>query len=256
MAQSEYGSTELSLLTGSAGTSHLVEQQAIEITLTTGTVVRYAEDTATISGQAFTNYLEYVGQLKQSSGASVDRAEIRLFNADGALTSAFTSVDVLENAEAVVFRVYTDPVSGSVYKRVRFSGIIVDPVIDDETIQFVVISDVFANNSVAGDTWVDRKCTKRYKDATPGECGYSGSLESCDYTYDGANGCRIHFSEEDAKKNYGGDSLQIDEQTLRDLTGSTGTPTQGGVGIGGGDQGDQWRLPDDGYVNYGGGYGL
>lgn len=256
MAQSNYGSTELSLLAGTAGTTHIGEQAVIDIILTTGTTVRYSEETVILSGQSYSPYLSYVGGLRQSNGASVDRAEIQLHNADGVLTSVFNATDVLENAEVIVYRVFTDPVSGTTYKRERFGGIVIDPVIDDDVIRITVLSDTYANQSVAGDIWIDRKCTKRYKDANPGECGYSGSLPSCDHTYDGPNGCRIHFSEEEAKIRYGGDALQIDEQTLRDLTGSTGTPTQGGViGSGGGDNGDGWRNPDDRYYGLGdGGY--
>jgi len=41
------------------------------------------------------------------------------------------------------------------------------------------------------------RCRYRYKS---GKCAYTGSMPSCDYTYDGANGCKAHGNE----LNYGG----------------------------------------------------
>jgi lambda family phage minor tail protein L len=46
-------------------------------------------------------------------------------------------------------------------------------------------------------TWF---CPWTYKGT---ECGYTGTLKSCDFTYDGPNGCTKHFAKDEAKR-FGG----------------------------------------------------
>lgn len=247
MPQASYDNTLLTKLTG-----FVREYAAVEITLSDSTILRYAEMNSTLNGHAYTNNLAKVGALKMSSTASVDRCDVQLFNADGNITPLIEGNLQLENAFVTVYRVIDD-LKGTTNIISRFSGIIIEPRTDDEYIWFTVLSLTFGNKSIVGDRMVDRKCVHSYKDA---ECGYTGSLPTCDYTLDGANGCRTHYTDEQARIHYGGDALDLDEQTLRDLTGNNGYPYGSpGIGSGGGSKGpyggdpydpNGWRTPKDG----------
>lgn len=243
MPQTAYSNDDLNLLNGSLGITHPIESPAIDLELANGTIVRYSTRDLTISGVNYLNYLHSIGPLRQSQTAAADRCEVRLYNADGALGPSFIGTDLLDNAFATIYRVYKNPVTGDSFRRERFHGIVVTPKSDDEFITLTVLSDTFAKRSLMGDTAVDKKCTKLYKGTEPGGCGYVGDLPSCDFTLDGANGCRVHFSDEEAKIRYGGHALLLDPVTIASLP---VPPVVIVVGGGGGDYGGG---------GYGGGYG-
>jgi hypothetical protein len=196
---------------------------AVIITLGDGvTTLKYSTENITVGADTFVDRLKYVGALKQSMTRAVDRVPIQLWNADSQAGLALIDpVEALDGAKAVYSRIFVNPSDpNEKYLVEELAGVLaVDPGAGagDEIVAMTLVSDTAARPSIVGNFPILPACANQFKAGltNPFEvCDYSGPLPTCDLTYDGANGCRVHFSEAEAIAKFGGHARDLDQGTI------------------------------------------
>jgi hypothetical protein len=159
--------------------------------------------------------LKKINSVKSSLNRSVDRAEIVIDNTDLRIGDIIddSADSILENVPAHYYQVYKSIDGSQVYKIPKMSGILYTYSEDGGTdLNITLISDAYAGGGVA-QYGVQQSCVWQYKDGI--NCTYSGTLETCDLTFNGPNGCLTHFGLDEAKSNFGGGATDLDEQARR-----------------------------------------
>lgn len=170
-----------------------------------GGTLYYSTLPVTVAGNTYTPLLQRSNGGKVSLGASVDRISFALDNAD-AVAGQLLVVQQLTKARAVFGTLYLNLRNPAEAYRVELDdGVVTASAGGDETVELLFISSTYTGGSILGDLPVLKTCAYTYRSP---ECGYSGDLETCDLTFDGANGCRRHFpAEETALRQFGGHAL-------------------------------------------------
>jgi hypothetical protein len=132
--------------------------------------------------------------LRQSLGVSNDRAEIAIEDADGAMRAEFAQWgSAIQGAKVELGRAWRNLDTGQWHHYTLMRGIIHQPSYNSRTIQLSIISEHYAGGSVGGGRVVTRPCEFTFPNPDKGivgrECGYSGSLRTCNKLYDDAGGC-------------------------------------------------------------------
>jgi hypothetical protein len=201
---------------------------AIIATLGDGaTVLKYSTLNITVGADTFVDQLKYAGPCKMSLTRAVDRVPIEIWNGDAEAGLAFIDpVEALDGAKASYYRIYGNPDDfDENYLIEEIAGVlVVDPGAGagDETVEMTIVSDTAALPSIVGDRALQKSCVNRYKDGF--FCPYSGPLPDCDRTFDGANGCTLHFGQEEALIRFGGHTRDLDNGTLVQIGGAASTP--------------------------------
>ena len=229
MPSAEYTSNDLALLAGNQ-TTHPRELAAVKLTLTDGSSLRLATAPITAGGDFFNDGLLGVTGLKMRQTAPADRCTVAILDVSGAWGRQVFINNLLDNAFCEVFRIYVYP-DGTVVRRSRFFGLVLDPREQAEQITLTVVNPASAARAAIGGTPNGSNCWKIYKSAA---CSYTGSISDCDKTLEGGNGCKTHFSDAIARRQYGGTMLYLDRNALSQLNkdGGTGGTVVGGGGIG------------------------
>lgn len=226
---------------------------AVIITLTSGSVLKYSTINITVGSNTYLNKLKKVGRAKQGATAPIDRVEFEMWNADAVSGQTIVQPEeALDNAKASFYAIYINAKDSSdKYEVEKLAGVLDQIKAGDEIVRAQIISDAYAMEHAVGNVAVDKPCQWIYKDPTT--CGYAGGITACDRTFDGSNGCRTHFPNDEALSHFGGAGLFLDDQTLVQLQ-SNGVST----GAGGGSSSDDGNPPDiynKDYGLYGGNYG-
>lgn len=193
---------------------------ALEIQFSNSTSLNVSTTEMTVDGVDYLPFLVRVNSVKTSLSRSVDRAEIVLDNAD--LMVGDTLLDdandsILDNLPAVYHTIYVnidDPTE--VFKITKMSGVVYTFSEDGETeLHLTLLSDAYAGGGVAPYD-VKRSCVWQYKDGI--NCDYNGTIPTCDLSFEGANGCVVHFGFDGAKSRYGGGGRDLDESSRNTFT--------------------------------------
>jgi len=199
---------------------------AIDITLSDGTELHYSTVDIEFDGTVYESRLKSVGAIKTTLNSAVNRCEMKFDNSDLAVGDALDGGDIddlLDNAKAIVYRIYVNIDNHDEKWRIeRISGIVQASVEDEsDEVNLTVVGHAYAGGGVAKYT-VKRNCVWDYKDGV--NCRYSGALATCDLSFDGVNGCVVHFgSTEEAKANFGGGARDLDEETRQAHQSNTGS---------------------------------
>lgn len=200
---------------------------AVIVTLGDGvTTAKYSTVNIQVGSDTFVDRLKFVGSAKMSLTSAVDRVPLELWNADSQGGLAFIDpVEALDGAKASYYQIYVNPSDADEkYLVEEISGVLkVDPNAgaNDETVETTLVSDTAALPSIAGNLPILPDCANRYRDGVApglGACDYDGELPTCDMTFDGGNGCAVHFTFEEALVRFGGHSLNLDRGTVDQLT--------------------------------------
>jgi hypothetical protein len=216
-------------LTTLLNTGWVRSHPALDITLDDDSVLHYSTIPIAFETDTYTDRLAKVNTVKASLGRAVDRAEVVLDNSDLAVGDLLLDVDadeLLDNAKAVLHWIYVNVWDSSeIYRVTRLSGLLYTFSEDNSTeLNLTIISDAYAGGGVA-QFEVKPFCVWKYKDGI--NCDYAGALPTCDFSYDGVNGCVAHFGTEMAKARFGGGAVDITETAVIDYG-------QWDVGSGGG----------------------
>lgn len=207
----------------------------LEIFFSNSTVMRLSTIPITEPfGNTYDPGLKKVNAMKASLSRSVDRVEMVLENADlryGDFLLDDSNDSILENVPATYSILYQDPRSkGSLYRITKMTGILYTYLESGNTdLNLTLISDAYAGGGVAPYE-VKPSCVWKYKDGI--NCDYSGSLPSCDLSFDGINGCITHFGFDMARARFGGGARDLDEESKATFDPLTTVGNGGGGGTG------------------------
>jgi hypothetical protein len=202
--------------------------QFIEITLGDATQLFYAtRDFTADDDHIYIEMIKSVEGGKLSLGKSVDRVQLTLYNADAEAGRAIVApANQLHNTRAIIGTIYVNLDDPSEFYRVEEdTGIVTAGAATDDEVAIVFISDTYAEDSIAGDLPVLSSCGWQYRKFG---CGYAGGIPTCDQTFDGKNGCIVHFDYTTAQARYGGVALFLDDATVNQLGGSGSASGDGG----------------------------
>lgn len=205
---------------------------ALDIVFADGTGLHLSSVPISVDGTDYDPRLSEVKSIRASRSRSVDFAELTIDNIDLQIGDTLfddANEDLLENLPATLSQIYVNVRDAAEkYKIPRLSGVLHSFVEDGASdLNVTLISEDYAGGSVAPYN-VKPSCVWQYKDGI--YCTYTGSLPTCDLSFDGANGCVVHFGMDMAKARYGGGALDLPESVVTQFTPFTG----GGGGIGGG----------------------
>jgi lambda family phage minor tail protein L len=172
----------------------LVELQA-------STVIRYAfyATDITFDGDSFSANSGRVGIVEQSLEGQAPRLTLTIQNLDRVIRDWLDTAD-RRGTDVVVRLVMADNLSDGDAALEDTYEIDTYAVDDDDAVIECGASPILGGIQVPGrrlQTWF---CPWTYKGT---ECGYTGDLKTCDFTYDGKNGCTKHFGKTEAKR-FGG----------------------------------------------------
>ena len=154
----------------------------------------YPED-VTFDGDIYTAFPAIVDTMKENAQGKLDSVNVHVANIDRTII-AYVENNNLLGRDITVRIVEADNLSDTDSK-IDFVYRINQIHINAEVATFELgHEDLFALQ-IPRQRYIRTKCRHVYKDS---HCSYSGVLDSCDYTMDGANGCRYH----DNTENFGG----------------------------------------------------
>jgi hypothetical protein len=202
---------------------------AIDITLDDDTELHLSTVNIAFDATNYTSRLKKVNSIRTSRSRSVDRAEIVLDNADLSIGDQLFEADsLLDNAKAVLHWIYVNVWDDTeMYRVTRISGLIHTFTEEGSSdVNLTLISDDYAGGGVAPFE-VKQTCVWKYKDGI--NCDYAGPIPTCDFSFNGTNGCVVHFETEMAKARYGGHALDLVETAFTDFGGldTSGNPFGG-----------------------------
>ena len=148
---------------------------AVTITLRDGvTVLRVANRDVTVSGNVFVGDLVDLPRVSVSSGSGIDNTVITISNADDSYSLAELDDDY-DGAICTVESYFADQSSYTTFQGpvLTFSGVVSEPVLDDDRIVLTIMSDSRLTGSVGriGRT-IKPSCMNTFRGAN---CGYSYS---------------------------------------------------------------------------------
>jgi hypothetical protein len=196
-------------------------------------MLHYSTSDITVGTTSYVSRLKKVNSIKNSRDRKVDRAELVLDNADLSVGDAlFEADELLDNARAVLSWIYVNVWDDSeIYQITRMGGLLYTFSEEGSAdLNVTLIADDYAGGGVAPFE-VRQTCVWKYKDGI--NCDYAGALATCDFSFNGTNGCVVHFGTEMAKARFGGGALDLDDAVVGQFgIYDTGNDPNGGLDTG------------------------
>lgn len=169
--------------------THQVEQTCL-ITFPDASIFTWAtSNLSSVAGRNWTNYLESIGDIRQTLEAPADQVNVAVQNKDRT-PGLHLSQNWLQwrQATAILGRLYlyeTRSSSGTWFE--MFRGSVQQPNADDFQLTFTVVSDVVAAGPCVAARTENVQCPFKFKDSRT--CGYSGILSTCNHHLASDGGC-------------------------------------------------------------------
>ncbi|MEO8648069.1 MAG: hypothetical protein ABI539_02770, partial [Acidobacteriota bacterium] len=164
-------------------------QYTIEVSFPDASVLRFATAPLTIAGNAYSNELESVKEIRRTLESPTDRVGVALQNKDHVI-----GLHVEANrakwlkAEAVIGRLYRDAVGLGLSQWIEmFRGSIQQPIVNDPQVTFEIIDDTLTPGDIVARRNLAPPCPFVFKDAKT--CAYAGAGTLCDHHLKSAGGC-------------------------------------------------------------------
>lgn len=140
-----------------------------------------------INGASWAPQLRQGSQIKSSLARAADQASVELQNVDTELGREFLSLGFsLYGAESKIGRYWLDKDSGLDFHKVLLTGPLVGLQIDENVVRLTAVSEPYAQVSVGASRRVTGLCQWRFRGL---ECGYAGSLLTCNFHLNDSGGC-------------------------------------------------------------------
>lgn len=206
-----------------AGSDRQIDWTA-ELTFPDASVFRFATSPLTVAGNAFTNDLETVGEIKQTLEAPIDRVRVAVQNADRVLGQhVAVHWRKWRKAEIVIGRLYRGGVGLALSEwKEMFRGAVQKPNANDLQVYFDVITDTVSPGGIVANRTLHPDCWYVFKDAKT--CGYAGPETDCNHKLKSAGGC-------DGRQNshrFGGMEHRYNPDVYVPGTGGNPDPPSGG----------------------------
>ena len=169
-----------------------------EVEVGASEVIRVADDNSNVTwnGDTYYAYPMTVPKLKDSQGTETQTLELTLFNVDNLVTDRLRDGELL--GKIVTFRlVHSSSLGSSSTYLIQREATILSA---DVQRQFVKLTLGGVNwlNKVLGRRFLRLRCHHVYGGPS---CGYdidrTGALATCDRTFAGSNGCKVHGDDEE-----------------------------------------------------------
>jgi hypothetical protein len=196
------GSQELFKRTDKSVESHTT----LQISINTITVKRnyyFASAELGFLGITWQPMIRKGSQIRSSLTRSADAATIEITNADTNIGNEFLLIGhSLYNAEAQYGRLWKDKNSGLEDHKVLLKGPIVGLFIDENVVRLTAVSEPYAQVSVGARRRVTNLCQWFFRQ--PDTCGYTGSLLTCNFMLNHADGCQGRHGDPLKRARHGG----------------------------------------------------
>lgn len=160
----------------------------LELHLIDGTTLYLASDAVVIDGQSYAPHLRRTDTVKQSITASPDGVALSIQNVDRVIGATVTGArNLILGGRARFGRLYV--VADAQYHIILFDGVVTDARAGELEMELRISSPLAAIGTPAGWRAIARNCQWRYRGV---ECGYAGSLPTCNKVYDHPQGCTGH----------------------------------------------------------------
>jgi phage-related protein len=162
------------------------------------TTVRYAlyANDVTFDSTVYTANSGEIGAIEQNLEGKAPRLTLSLQNLDRVARDLINTAD--ERGTVIVIRVVMTDDLGDATAQAEDTFELDAYSWDGSSVQFqLAASPILRRIQVPGrrtQTWY---CEFAYKGPL---CGYVGDIKTCDFTYDGKNGCTKHFAKDEAKR--------------------------------------------------------
>lgn len=139
-------------------------------------------------GVTWEGRLRQGSQIKSSLTRSADSATCELQNADTATGLEFLSLGKsIYGAEMKIGRYWKDLESGGEFHKVLLTGPVVGLEVNENVVRLTAVSEPYAQVSVGATRRVTTLCQWQFRN--PNTCGYAGSLLTCNFMLNDADGC-------------------------------------------------------------------
>jgi len=186
----------------------------LELFVLVGSEVRsyyFATARLNFAGVSWQPHLRKSPEISSSLLGEADLADCELQNVDTVLGIEFANLErFLSGAEAKVGRYWKDLEKGTEWHKVFLTGLVEDVSDDEMAVKVTIVSDIYADVSVAPLRNVRRLCPARYKGF---ECGSVSALATCRYTI---GDCQLRHPGADAFARHMGAPF-LDNQLLQKI---------------------------------------
>jgi hypothetical protein len=190
-----------------------------QIEIDNGDIMRnyfFASGELMIDGATYTAQLRKGSQIKSSLARASDQASFELQNVDTELGLEFLSLgQALYGATAKIGRHWRDIESGAEFHKVFLTGPIVGLQINEDAVAITVVSEPYANISVGASRRVAPSCQWTFRDPTT--CQFAGSLLTCNFLLNHADGCQGRHGDPLKRAKFGGFAFLNSQSRLKTL---------------------------------------
>jgi hypothetical protein len=172
--------------------NHRIESHTtLQISIDNGEILRnfyFASTELFFNGVTWKPLLKQGSEIKSSLTRASDRSMVELFNADTEIGRAFLALgSAITGAETKVGRYWKDLDSGMEFHDILLTGPLTSPPITEDALNLSSVSEPYANISVGATRRVALTCQWTFRQTTT--CGYAGSLLTCNFLLNHADGC-------------------------------------------------------------------
>ena len=164
----------------------------LQIAIDNGNILRnyyFASAKLFFNGVHWDPLLSRGSEIKSSLTRAADRSTVELFNADTEIGREFLALGPsISGAETKAGRYWKDLDSGMEFHDVLLTGVLVAPPINEDVVGLSSVSEPYAKISVGASRKVALTCQWTFRQTTT--CGYAGSLLTCNFLLNHADGCQ------------------------------------------------------------------
>jgi hypothetical protein len=191
----------------------------LEILVKTSSVTRnyyFASAALTINGIVYQPQLRRSSEIKSSLTRAADQASVDLQNVDTEIGREFLSLkESIDGATAKIGRYWNDLESATEIHEIFLTGVVVGFRGGQNAVTVNFVSDPYAQVSVGATRRVVPSCQWRFREATT--CGYAGTLLTCNFLIDHADGCEGRHGTPDKRAKFAGFIFQNSSQRLKNI---------------------------------------
>ncbi len=130
-------------------------------------------------------------QLKEDSEGDLTSLRVGIANVSSEIEEFMEAYEGFRNQPCTLYLVHTDHLDGG-DAAWELHYVVEDSEIND-SVAFVTLGHANPQKQPILDRFIRSRCRWRYKSR---ECGYTGSLATCDLSLAGTNGCTVHGDDE------------------------------------------------------------
>jgi hypothetical protein len=171
--------------------ARLRSHTTLQVSIDNGDILKtyyFASAKIFFNGVNWTPILKQASEIKTSLTRVADQSTVELINTDTAIGREFLSLgQAVGGAKTEVGRYWLDLESGADFHDILQTGLLIAPPVDENVVALSSVSEPYANVSVGASRRVALSCQWLFRQPTT--CGYAGTLLTCNFLLNHADGC-------------------------------------------------------------------